>query len=63
MSGSSGVRVNIQADASAAIAAFDRMRAAIRATRQEGVAFRDIDLSHPERSCPTTWCRSASARA
>lgn len=48
MSGSGGVRIGIQADASAVLASFDRIRGAIRAAGQEGVAFRDVDLSHPE---------------
>ncbi len=48
MSGSGGVRIGIQADPSAVIASFDRIRSAIRSAGQEGQAFRNVDLSHPE---------------
>lgn len=42
------VRIPITADASQAASAFEKIRAAIRKTGQEGRAFADLDFSHPE---------------
>ena len=42
------VRIPIEADAQAVLSAFDQIRRAMRETGQEGVAFKDLDFSHPE---------------
>ncbi len=42
------VRIPIEADAQHVLSVFEQIRAAIRATGQEGTAFQDLDFSHPE---------------
>ncbi|WP_431860128.1 hypothetical protein [Azospirillum sp.] len=42
------VRIPITADASSVANAFEQIRTAIRRAGQEGKAFKDLDLSHPE---------------
>lgn len=43
-----GIRIPISADASGVNTAFEQIRSAIRRAGQEGKAFADLDLSHPE---------------